>query len=190
MISPGSFLAFVFSEKAFHPPYRSIYILIALLIVCVGCIILLSRERFANKLAGMSQRIRRPLFTKLTERVFKIQENLKRINSPFNLLLTVTISFCTWFSMTIALYLVILMLGIQVDFCHVPLSRLVEPRSYNPIFARLRGGLPVSPGLSAYHLRCSKTRGFYDITYLPRYVVCAIQHNRLHLSSKRTSQNS
>ena len=115
-------LAFVFFPEKSLPPAvsRSIYILIALLIVCVGCIILLSRERFANKLAGMSQRIRRPLFTKLTERVFKIQENLKRINSPFNLLLTVTISFCTWFSMTIALYLVILMLGIQVDFCHVP----------------------------------------------------------------------
>jgi len=115
-------LAFVFFPDESLPlaVSRSIYILIALLIFCIGCMILLSREQFANKIAGMLTRIRRPLFSKLTDRVLKIQENLKRINSPFNLILSVAISFCTWFSMTIALYLVTLMLGIHVDFRDIP----------------------------------------------------------------------
>jgi hypothetical protein len=115
-------LAFVFFPDKRLPlaVSRSIYILIAFLIFCIGCMILLSREQFANKIAGMLTRIRRPLFSKLTDRVLKIQENLKRINSPFNLILSVAISFCTWFSMTIALYLVTLMLGIHVDFRDIP----------------------------------------------------------------------
>lgn len=115
-------LAFIFFPDESLPPAvsRSIYILIALLIVCIGCMILLSREKFTNKIAGMSARIKRPLFSKLADRVLKIQENLKRINSPFNLVLTVAISFSTWFSMTIALYLVILMLGINIQFRYIP----------------------------------------------------------------------
>jgi hypothetical protein len=82
--------------------------------------ILFSREQFANRVAGMFKRIKRPLFSKLADRVFMIQENLKRINSPFNLILSVILSFCIWFSMTIALYLVILMLGVQIDFRVIP----------------------------------------------------------------------
>lgn len=115
-------LAFVFFPEENLPAAvsRSMYALIALLIVCIGCLILLSRERFANKIAGMSARIRRPLLSKLADRVLQIQENLKRINSPFNLILLVAISFCTWFSMTVALYIVTLMLGIEIDFRVVP----------------------------------------------------------------------
>lgn len=115
-------LAFIFFPDESLPAAvsRSIYILIALLIFCIGCMILLSRETFAKKIAGISTRIKRPLLSKLTDRIFKIQENLKRINSPFNLILSVAISFCTWFSMTIALYLVILMLGIHIDFRDIP----------------------------------------------------------------------
>jgi glycosyltransferase 2 family protein len=115
-------IAFIFFPDESLPAAvsRSIYILIAFLIFCIACMILLSRKQFANKVAGMFIRIQRPLFSKLADRIFMIQENLKRINSPFNLILTVILSFCTWFSMTIALYLVILMLGIKIDFRHIP----------------------------------------------------------------------
>jgi len=115
-------LAFIFFPDKSLPAAvsRSIYILIALLMFCIGCIILLSREKFANKIAGMSTRIKRPFFLRLTDRVLRIQENLKRINSPFNLISSVAISFCTWFSMTTALYLVMLTLGIHVDFRDIP----------------------------------------------------------------------
>jgi hypothetical protein len=115
-------LAFIFFPDKSLPAAvsRSIYVLIAFLIFCITCMILFSREQFANKIACIFTRIKRPFFVKLAERVLMIQENLKRINSPFNLILSIVISFCTWFSMSIALYLVILMLGIQIDFRAIP----------------------------------------------------------------------
>jgi glycosyltransferase 2 family protein len=115
-------IAFIFFPDKSLPAAvsRSIYILIAFLIFCIACLILFSREQFANRIAGKLTQIKRPLFSQLAERVLMIQENLKRINSPFNLIFSVVLSFCTWFSMTIALYLVILMLGIKVDFRHIP----------------------------------------------------------------------
>ena len=115
-------IAFIFLPDKSLPTAvsRSIYILIAFLILCIACMILFSREQFANRVAGMFMRIKRPLFSKLADRVFMIQENLKRINSPLNLILSVILSFCIWFSMTIALYLVILMLGVRIDFRVIP----------------------------------------------------------------------
>ena len=115
-------MAFIFfpDESIPQAVSRSIYILIAFLIFCIACLILFSRERFANRIADKLSKIRSPHFAKLAVRVLAIQENLKRINSPFNLILSVVLSFCTWFSMTIALYLVILMLGIKVDFRDIP----------------------------------------------------------------------
>jgi hypothetical protein len=115
-------IAFIFFPDESLPAAvsRSIYILIAFLIFCIASMILLSREQFANRIAVIFARIKRPLFSKLAERVSMIQENLKRINSPFNLIFSVVLSFCTWFSMTIALYLVILMLGIKVEFRVIP----------------------------------------------------------------------
>jgi len=115
-------IAFIFFPDESLPAAvsRSIYILIAFLIFCIACLILFSKERFASKIADKFSQIKRPLFSKLAERILIIQENLKRINSPFNLILSVILSFCSWFSMTIALYLVILMLGIKVDFRDIP----------------------------------------------------------------------
>lgn len=115
-------LAFVFFPDESLPAAvsRSIHLLIALLIICIACIILLSRKRFANRIARMLSRINRPLFSKLGERVLMVQENLKRINSPIHLILSVVISFCTWSSMTAALYLVTLILDVNVDFLDIP----------------------------------------------------------------------
>ena len=115
-------MAFIFFPDESIPPAvsRSIYILIAFLILCISCLILFSREWFANRIAGKLSKIRSPHFAKLAVRVLAIQENLKRINSPFNLIFSVALSFCTWFSMAIALYLVMLMLGIKVDFRDIP----------------------------------------------------------------------
>lgn len=117
-------MAFIFfpDESLPRAVSRSIYILIAFLILCIACLILFSREQFAGKVADKISKIKRPLFSKLAERILVIQENLKRINSPFNLMLSVVLSFCIWFSMNIALYLVILMLGIKVDFRDIPFA--------------------------------------------------------------------
>jgi uncharacterized protein (TIRG00374 family) len=103
-----------------HAVSRGIYILVTLMIICIALIFVLSREKFADTIASGLRKIRRPLFSKLAHRVMAIQENLKRISSPFNLLCFVAISFTTWFAMSIALYFATLTLGIHVKFVYIP----------------------------------------------------------------------
>lgn len=115
-------LTFIFFPRQDLPPTvsKAIYLLVALLLVCISFIILLSRERFAHGLSGRLEKLQRPLFSKLAARVIMIQANLKRINSPFNLVSFVLIAFVTWFSMSVALYFVTLALGVQVRFVSIP----------------------------------------------------------------------
>ncbi|OPY73437.1 MAG: hypothetical protein A4E62_00476 [Syntrophorhabdus sp. PtaU1.Bin002] len=115
-------LTFIFFPRYSLPPAvsKAIYFLVALMIICIALILLLSRERFANTIAVGFHKIRRPLFSKLALRIMTIQENLKRISSPFNLLCFVLISFITWFAMSTALYFVTLALGVHVDFMYIP----------------------------------------------------------------------
>ncbi|OPY80735.1 MAG: Phosphatidylglycerol lysyltransferase [Syntrophorhabdus sp. PtaU1.Bin153] len=115
-------LTFIFFPGHSLPPAvsRGIYILVTLMIICIALIFVLSREKFANTIASGFHKIRRPLFSKLARRIMTIQENLKRISSPFNLLCFVAISFTTWFAMSTALYFAVLALGVHVEFVYIP----------------------------------------------------------------------
>jgi uncharacterized protein (TIRG00374 family) len=99
---------------------QGIYSLIGLLIACLIGLIALSREKFATNLAEKLARINKPLLSRLAKRILEVQENLKRIQSPLNLLYFVIISMCTWLSMALALYFVVLMLGISIPFQAIP----------------------------------------------------------------------
>jgi glycosyltransferase 2 family protein len=163
-------LAFIFFPDENLPPAvsRSIYILIILLIVCVACLILFSKERFANRVAVRFDRLRRPLFSELAKRILMVQENLKRINSPFNLILSVVISFCTWFSMTIALYLVTVMLRIQIDFGDIPF-----------VCALLNLGLtiPSSPGyVGVYQFLLVYLLAIFGVPKSDGFIISIIYH--------------
>jgi hypothetical protein len=163
-------LAFIFFPDESLPlaVSRSLQILIALLIVCVACLILLSRERFANQIAGRLLRVERPLFAKLAQRIITIQENLKRINSPLILISSVIISFCTWFSMSIALYLVTIMLGIRIDFNDIPF-----------VCALLNMGLtiPSSPGyVGVYQFLLVYLLAIFGIPKYEGFTISIIYH--------------
>lgn len=115
-------LTFIFFPRQDLPPTvsKALYLLVALLLVCIALIILLSKEKFAYALSGRLEKLQRPLFSKLAARVIMIQGNLKRINSPFNLVSFVVIAFVTWFSMSVALYFVTVALGVQIKFIYIP----------------------------------------------------------------------
>ncbi len=115
-------ITFFFLPKQALPPAvsRAIYILVALLIVCVLGMFVLSRRRFADRIATMLHNIKKPFFSKIAHRVSEVQENLQRINSPFNLLAFTALSIMTWLSMSTALYFVALSLGVRINFMYVP----------------------------------------------------------------------
>lgn len=99
---------------------QAIYILIGLLTVCIILIIVFSRERFTNTIASQLNRIQSPFLAKFAKRIVEIQENLKRIQSPLNILLFIVIAFLQWLSMSTALYFVTLTLGIKISFIYAP----------------------------------------------------------------------
>jgi glycosyltransferase 2 family protein len=115
-------LTFFFFPREQLPPRISqgIYLIIGLAIVCIIGILVLSRERFANPLSSRLMKVEKPFLTKFAGTILNIQENLKRITSPLLILLCVAISFSTWFCMSLALYMVILALGVKIDFAYVP----------------------------------------------------------------------
>jgi hypothetical protein len=115
-------LVFFFFPKQQLPPRISqgIYLIIGLAIVCVAGILILSRERFANRLSSKLMKVETSFLTRFAKTILGIQENLKRITSPLLLLLFVAISFSTWFCMSLALYAVILALHVSVPFVCVP----------------------------------------------------------------------
>jgi hypothetical protein len=99
---------------------QAIYVLLGLLTVCVILLIVFSRERFANAIAGQLNRIQKPFLAKFARRIIEIQGNLKRIQSPLNILLFIVLAFVQWLSMSAALYFVMLALGIHMKFVYVP----------------------------------------------------------------------
>jgi glycosyltransferase 2 family protein len=133
------FLALPSFPRATLPPavYDGIYAVIGLLVLCVLLIILLSRKSFADRLSKRFLTIEKSFLSRLTKRVLEVQENLKRIGSPLTLVFFVVISFCTWLSMSIALYIVIRALGVSIPFACVPF-----------VCALLNFGItiPLSPG--------------------------------------------
>lgn len=120
-----------------HHVSQAIRLLVGLLIVCVGLIIVLSQERVANHISSKLVRLETSFLKKFAHRVLEVQENLKRIGSPAMILFLIALSFCTWFSMAVALYFVTRTLGVNVPFACIPF-----------VCAMLNMGLtiPSSPG--------------------------------------------
>ncbi len=103
-----------------HRISQGIYLVIGLALLCVIAILALSRERLANHVSSRLMKVEKSFLTRFAKTVLSIQENLKRITSPLLILLFAAISFSTWFCMSLALYMVILALGVKIDFAYVP----------------------------------------------------------------------
>ena len=115
-------LTFIFFPKQSLPLQvsRSLYILVSLLVVFMAVLVIMSRERFMRNITDRLNKIDKPFFLKLARRVIEVQENLKRINSPFNLFYFILIAFLQWLSMSSALFFAILTLGISINPLYVP----------------------------------------------------------------------
>ncbi len=104
-----------------HAVSEGIYVVIGVLLFCVLMIILLSRESLANRLSTRFTTIEKSFVSRFARRILEVQENLKRVNSPLSIIYLVVISGCAWLCMSIALYLVIVALGIHsVSFRVIP----------------------------------------------------------------------
>jgi uncharacterized protein (TIRG00374 family) len=99
---------------------QGIYLIIGMVAFCVLLMILLSRQSFANLLAARFAAVEKSFLAKLGKRIIEIQENLSRIGSPLTIIFFVIISFCIWLSMSVALWVVTLALGIPVPFACIP----------------------------------------------------------------------
>jgi glycosyltransferase 2 family protein len=115
-------LTFVFFPKGTLPPTvsKAIYLLLGLLSLCIALIILLSRERIAHRVSGKLLTLEKAFLRRFARRIVEVQENMKRITSPFMIIYLICISFLAWFSMSVALYVIILALGISMPFAYVP----------------------------------------------------------------------
>jgi glycosyltransferase 2 family protein len=104
-----------------HAISEAIYVIIGVLLFCVFMIIVLSRESFANRLSAKFTTIEKSFLSRFAKRIIEVQENLRRIRSPLTIVYLVIISGCAWLSMSIALYFVILALGIHsISFRVIP----------------------------------------------------------------------
>jgi uncharacterized protein (TIRG00374 family) len=121
-----------------HALSEAIYVIVGVLIFCVLMIILLSRDSFANRLSAKVTSIEKSFLSRFAKPIIEVQENLKRIGSPFTIIYLVMISACAWLSMSIALYVVIRALGIHS----------VSPWAIPFVCALLNFGIsiPSSPG--------------------------------------------
>jgi glycosyltransferase 2 family protein len=132
-------LTFLFLPSQSLPSHVSqgIRLLVGLLIVCIALIIVLSQERIANHISSRLVRLETSFLSRFAHRILEIQENLKRIGSPLTILFLIALSFCTWFSMAVALYFTTWALGVNVPFVYIPF-----------VCAMLNMGLtiPSSPG--------------------------------------------
>jgi hypothetical protein len=115
-------LTLVFFPRARLPwaVSEGIYAVIGMLVLCVLLIILLSRQSFASRLSKRFLTMEKSFLSRLTGRLLEVQENLKRIGSPMIIVFFVVCSFFTWLFMSVALYLVILALGVSIPFVCVP----------------------------------------------------------------------
>jgi uncharacterized protein (TIRG00374 family) len=104
-----------------HKISEAIYVIVGVLLLCIFLIILLSRESFANKLSARFMKIEKSFFARFAKRIIEVQENLKRINSPLIIICLIVLSASAWLCMSLALYFVMLALGIDsVSFLVIP----------------------------------------------------------------------
>jgi len=78
------------------PIVQAIYMLLGLFIVCATLLIILSREGIADRLAGRLARVNKPFIVRFSKRILEVQQNLRRISSPFNLIYFIAIAVTTW----------------------------------------------------------------------------------------------
>jgi len=112
----------VFFPGSSLPPKvsQAICIIVGLVAVFVVMIILLSRPSFANRLAAKFTTLEKSFLSRFGKRIIEIQENLARIGSPLTIIYFVILSFLIWFSMSMALYVVTLALGVSTDIRYIP----------------------------------------------------------------------
>jgi glycosyltransferase 2 family protein len=115
-------ITFIFFPRETLPPTvsKAILALVLLLIVCVIGMAVMSRRKFAGFIVDALQRIKKPFLSKIALRLLEVQENLKRISSPLNLIGLSAVSLVNWLSMSAALYFVALSVGVTLDFRYVP----------------------------------------------------------------------
>jgi glycosyltransferase 2 family protein len=115
-------ITFIFLPEKSLPPdvSKAILLLVLLLIFCIAIMLVMSRKKYAGRIAQLLHNIKRPFFSNIAHRVLEVQENLQRINSPLNLLVFVLLSLFNWLSMSIALYFVTLALGVEINFRYIP----------------------------------------------------------------------
>ncbi|MGD0232195.1 MAG: lysylphosphatidylglycerol synthase transmembrane domain-containing protein [Syntrophorhabdales bacterium] len=115
-------MTLLFFPRASLPPRVSqgIYVVIGVVVFCVLMIILMSRQGFANHLAKGFTAVERSFLSRFARRIIEVQENLSRIGSPLTIVFFVIISFCIWFSMSMALWVVTVALGVPVNIRYVP----------------------------------------------------------------------
>jgi len=132
-------IVFIFFPKQSLPEKvsQSLFVLVILLITCMAIMIILSREKFTRILTARLDKVKKPILLKLAHRLIEISENIRRINSPLNIIFYVATSFLQWLGMSTALYFAALTLNVSVKFIHIPF-----------ICALLNMGLtiPSSPG--------------------------------------------
>jgi uncharacterized protein (TIRG00374 family) len=168
-------ITFLFFPKQSLPPTvsKAIFILVMLLIAAIIAMLVLSRERFAGTIAGKLHNIRKPFFSTIAHRVLEIQENLKRINSPANLLFFALISIMNWLSMSCALYFSALALGIKVDFRYIPF-----------VCALLNMGLtiPSSPGyIGVYQFLLTYLLSIFGVPKYEGFTISLLFHASWYL---------
>ncbi len=115
-------MVLLFFPKASLPQRVSqgIYLIIGMVAFFVLLMMLMSRQSFANRLAARFTGVESAFPAKLGKRIIEVQKNLNRIGSPLTIIFFVVISFCIWLSMSVALWVVTLALGVPVAFAYIP----------------------------------------------------------------------
>ncbi len=115
-------IVFIFFPKQSLPPMVSqgLFALVILLLACMVMLIIMSREKFTGAVLKMLHKIKKPFLMRFANRLVEVGENIRRINSPLNMIFYVAISFFQWLCMSAALYFALLTLNISVKFIYIP----------------------------------------------------------------------
>ena len=152
---------------------RAIYMLLGLFIVCATLLIILSREGVADRIACRLARVNKPFIARFSKRILEIQQNLRRISSPLNLIYFIAIAVVTWLSMSTGLYFAMLALGVKIAFVKVPF-----------ICALLNMGLviPSSPGyIGVYQFLLVYLLSIFNVPKYEAFAVSLLFHASWYL---------
>ncbi|MCX7858081.1 MAG: flippase-like domain-containing protein [Deltaproteobacteria bacterium] len=115
-------LTFLFFPRAGLPPKisRVLIVFVGFMLICVALLVSASRENFLTRIVEKLTRKGKPYSENVIKRISEIHRNLKRINSPSNLLYLSVLSFFQWLSMSFSLYMVIRSFDVPINPFHVP----------------------------------------------------------------------